>query len=116
MVEEVCALLAGKKAGTLVDACCGSGLFSVFLAPYAERIIGVEISEKSVKFARRNAEKHGIGHAEFVRGDVEEVLGEMAKRKETVDVLLLDPPRTGVSGMGLAAAADLKHRYYLCIL
>ncbi len=108
MVEEVCALLAGKKAGTLVDACCGSGLFSVFLAPYAERIIGVEISEKSVKFARRNAEKHGIGHAEFVRGDVEEVLGEMAKRKETVDVLLLDPPRTGVSGMGLAAAADLK--------
>lgn len=108
MVDEVCALLAGKKADTLVDACCGSGLFSIFLAPYAERIIGVEINEKSVKFARRNAEKHGIGYAEFVRGDVEEVLGGMAKRKETVDVLLLDPPRVGVSGKVLAAAADLK--------
>ncbi len=33
MVDEVCRLMDQKKVGTIIDACCGSGLFSIFLAP-----------------------------------------------------------------------------------
>ncbi len=57
MVDEVCRLIDQKKVGTIIDACCGSGLFSIFLAPYARRMIGVEINEKSVKYARTKCRK-----------------------------------------------------------
>jgi len=93
--------------GTIIDACCGSGLFSIFLAPYALRMVGVEINEKSVNCARLNAERHGIQNAEFIRGDIEEFLRDQARKKDAVDVIILDPPRTGLSSMALAAISSL---------
>ncbi len=108
MVDEVLRLAEHKKIETIVDACCGSGLFSVFLAPCARRLIGIEISEKSVKCARANAERHHVQNAEFVCGDIEEVLRNMARGGDTVDVILLDPPRTGLSPEALAAVCDLQ--------
>ena len=44
------------EINTLVDAYCGSGLFSIFLSSYAKNVIGIEINEKSVKYAQINAE------------------------------------------------------------
>jgi 23S rRNA (uracil1939-C5)-methyltransferase len=108
MVDEVCRLIDKKKMETIIDACCGSGLFSIFLASYAHRIIGVEINEKSVKYARINAERNKIQNAEFIRGDVEDVLKDMTRKKEAVDLIILDPPRTGLSPETLAALSGLK--------
>lgn len=108
MVDEVCALAGEKKRRTIIDACCGSGLFSIFLAPYAGRMVGVEINEKSVKFARINAEKYNIQGAEFICGDIEEVLMDQIRKKDTVDLIILDPPRTGLSPETLAAISSLE--------
>ncbi len=108
MVEEVCALANEKERGLIVDACCGSGLFSINLASYARRIVGVEINEKSVKFARINAERCGIQNAEFIRGDIEEVLKDPVLKKETIDLIILDPPRTGLSQETIAAISGLN--------
>lgn len=108
MVEEVCGLVDKKKWGTVIDACCGSGLFSIFLAPYALRMVGVEINEKSVKFAKLNAERRGIQNAEFIRGDVEVVLRDIAHKKDAIDLIILDPPRTGLSPETLTAIFSLK--------
>ncbi|MFO7569257.1 MAG: class I SAM-dependent RNA methyltransferase [Smithellaceae bacterium] len=108
MVAEVVRLVSGKKIDTLVDACCGSGLFSVFLAPYARRVIGIEIHEKSVKYARLNAERQGMGNIEFLCGDVEDIFCRMAQKKEAVDLILLDPPRAGLSPEVLFAIRDVR--------
>ena len=51
-----------------------AGLFSIFLAPYAENVIGIEINEKSVKHARINAENAGVKNVKFIHGDIENVL------------------------------------------
>ncbi len=108
MVAEVCSLVGEKKRGTIIDACCGSGLFSIFLAPHAQRMVGVEINEKSVKFARINAERHAIQNAEFFCGDIEEVLKGQIHKKNAVDLIILDPPRTGLSPETLTAISSLK--------
>lgn len=110
MVEEVSYLAGPEKRGTIVDACCGSGLFSVFLAPYARRIIGIEINEKSVKYARENAERQGVQNAEFIQGDVEDVLKDMSPEKSDADLIILDPPRTGLAPEALTAISRLKLR------
>jgi 23S rRNA (uracil1939-C5)-methyltransferase len=108
MVEEVCFLLGPEKRGIVVDACCGSGLFSIFTSSYAERMIGVEINEKSIKYARINADKYGIRNAEFICGDIEAVLMDLARKKDTVDLIILDPPRTGLSPEALASISKLE--------
>jgi tRNA/tmRNA/rRNA uracil-C5-methylase (TrmA/RlmC/RlmD family) len=108
MVDEVCRLIDKKKMETIIDACCGSGLFSIFLAPYARRIIGIEINEKSIKYARTNAERQGIQNAEFICGDIEEVLRDAAHKGVAVDLMILDPPRTGLSPTTLTAISGLK--------
>lgn len=108
MVDEVCRLIGAEKRDTVIDACCGSGLFSVFLAPNALRMIGVEINEKSVRYARENAKRQEIDNTEFICGDVEDVLVDMARGKDSMDLIILDPPRTGLSGKTIAAISELK--------
>ncbi|PKN10568.1 MAG: hypothetical protein CVU70_02640 [Deltaproteobacteria bacterium HGW-Deltaproteobacteria-5] len=110
MVDEVCRLIGAEKRDTVIDACCGSGLFSIFLSPYALRVIGVEINEKSVRYARENAKRQEIGNTEFICGDVEDVLIDMARGKDSMDLIILDPPRTGLSGKTIAAVSGLKMR------
>ncbi|MRR17538.1 MAG: class I SAM-dependent RNA methyltransferase [Deltaproteobacteria bacterium] len=107
MVDVVCGLI-DRKVETIVDACCGSGLFSLFLSPYARRVVGIEINDQSVKYARINARRHGVPNVEFIQGDVEEVLADRARLGEAVDLVLLDPPRAGLSAASLAAVWGLK--------
>ena len=108
MVDEVLNLVEPGRVETLVDACCGCGLFSVFLAPHARRLIGVEIYEKSVHYARVNAANMGLSNVEFVCSDVNIFLREMARKKEAVDLMVLDPPRTGLDPKTLAAISEIK--------
>ena len=108
MVDIVCRLAGLEKRASILDACCGSGLFSIFLAPSAERLTGVEIHEKSVQYARENAERNGIKNTEFICADIGEVLSGMAERQDAVDLILLDPPRAGLDPRTLTAISRMK--------
>jgi len=109
LVDEVCRLAMSKEINTLIDAYCGSGLFSIFLAPYAKSVIGIEISEKSVKYAQINAENADVKNVRFVQGKVENILpGEFLSSKKESNLIVLDPPRSGCSESVLKTIADLK--------
>lgn len=108
MVDEVCRLAGLEKRESILDACCGSGLFSMFLAHSAERLTGVEIHEKSVQCARENAERNGIKNVEFICADIGEHLSRMAERQDAVDLILLDPPRAGMNPKALDAISRLQ--------
>ena len=49
--------LSEDQPNYLVDAYCGSGLFSITCSSNVSKVIGVEISADSIRFAKRNAEK-----------------------------------------------------------
>jgi tRNA/tmRNA/rRNA uracil-C5-methylase (TrmA/RlmC/RlmD family) len=51
LVDEVCRAAAVEKIDTLVDAYCGSGLFSVLLSPFARNVIGIEQDDKAIECA-----------------------------------------------------------------
>ncbi len=85
---------ASGGARYLVDAYCGSGLFALAAARSFERVEGVEISESSVAFARKNAETNGIANAAFRAGDASAIFAGLdLPGVETA--VIIDPPRKG---------------------
>jgi len=61
------------KPRFLVDAYCGSGLFSVTCSEGFESVIGVEISADSVQYAIRNAKTNNIANASFITGSADKI-------------------------------------------
>ena len=96
LVDTVAELSAVGPRDTVLDLYCGSGLFSLFLAPSCARLTGVEIDGEAVDCAGLDVERQGIGNAVFHQGDVGNVLeAEFGGKKGAVNVVVLDPPRTG---------------------
>lgn len=85
-----------KEGGAkfLVDAYCGSGLFALTLAAHFERVEGVEVSETSCEWARRNAEANEIGNARFLTASAETIFAGIDFPPEETAVII-DPPRKG---------------------
>lgn len=85
--------LTGKE--TVVDAYCGIGTISLTAAEKAEKIIGVELNKDAVRDAVTNAKINHIKNADFYQNDAGRFLTQMADAGEKVDVVFLDPPRSG---------------------
>lgn len=81
-------------ANYLVDAYCGSGLFSLCLAHKFKQVAGVEVSETAVDWARRNAELNKIDNTTFLASSAEAIFADITfPAKETA--VVIDPPRKG---------------------
>ena len=78
----------------LVDAYCGSGLFTLACAGGFERVVGVEVSESSVAFARENAAANGISNASFAAGDASAIFSGLDFQGRD-SAVVIDPPRKG---------------------
>jgi 23S rRNA (uracil1939-C5)-methyltransferase len=94
--------LTGKE--TVVDLYCGTGAISIFLSPYASRVIGMDISESSIEDAGKNSLLNGVDNCEFQCGDVKTLLSQL---KEAPDLLIVDPPRTGMHNKVIDQILDL---------
>lgn len=79
----------------VVEAYSGIGAMSLMAASKAKEVTGIEVVEDAVVNARDNALANGIENASFVCGDAGQELEEIAQKK-TIDVLIADPPRSGL--------------------
>jgi 23S rRNA (uracil1939-C5)-methyltransferase len=110
LVDEVYRLALAGKMETVIDSYCGCGLFSIFLAPFAKRVFGIELNEKAIEFAQINTGKESIRNVTFICGDVAEKLsGErLLPPSGATDLLILDPPRIGCSQSVLQTITGLR--------
>ena len=85
---------AAGGAKFLVDAYCGSGLFSLTLAASFEQVAGVEVSETSCEWARKNAAANSITNVRFLTASAEAIFDQINfPAAETA--VVIDPPRKG---------------------
>ncbi|WP_040949711.1 23S rRNA (uracil(1939)-C(5))-methyltransferase RlmD [Gorillibacterium massiliense] len=80
---------------TVIDAYCGIGTISLFLARQAGHVHGVEIVAEAIADARRNAELNDLHNVSFAVGKAEEVIPAWRAAGITADVIVVDPPRKG---------------------
>jgi 23S rRNA (uracil1939-C5)-methyltransferase len=101
---RVYAGLTGKEV--VVDAYCGIGTISSFLAGQAKAVHGIEVVLAAINDARRNARENGIENAMFHVGEVEKVLPRLMAQGICPDVTVVDPPRQGCRPEVLTALAS----------
>ena len=92
----------------MYDLYCGIGTIGLTLAERALTVWGVETSEESVACALENAELNGVTNAAFFAGDTADSLEELRDRSGPPDVVVVDPPRAGLSGKALKAVGALE--------
>ena len=75
------------------DLYCGTGTIGQIVAPKAKKVIGIELIEEAVEAAKENAKLNGLNNCKFLAGDVAEIIKTI---KDKPDIIILDPPRSGV--------------------
>jgi 23S rRNA (uracil1939-C5)-methyltransferase len=93
---------AGEYAGLqgwerVYDLFCGIGTIGLSLAPRAGEVWGLDIVEEAIADAIANARSNEIDNVQFFAGDVRLALRELVERAGRPDVLVVDPPRAGLS-------------------
>lgn len=92
----------------VIDAYCGIGSISLFLAQKAGHVMGVEIVEQAIEDAKRNAVLNGFTNTYFEAGPAEEVIPRWYKEGKEADVLVVDPPRKGCDEALLSTIIEQK--------
>ena len=80
---------------TVIDAYCGVGTIGMVLSKNAKEVYGVEVNKQSVINARQNAYENKIKNIKFVCEDATEYLYNLSKENVSVDLIVMDPPRSG---------------------
>lgn len=104
-VKEAAQLTGSEK---VVDAYCGVGTIGLWVADKAAEIRGMDVIPESIEDAKKNAARHGIKHAKFETGKAEVILPKWAKEGWKPDVVIVDPPRTGLDQQLLSTILKIK--------
>ncbi|MCJ1266128.1 tRNA(m5U54)methyltransferase [Lobaria immixta] len=78
----------------LIDAYCGSGLFTVTLSSHFSSSLGIDISSSSIASAKENAIRNKVSNASFMTADASALFKEVKFSPEET-VVVIDPPRKG---------------------
>jgi len=90
---------------TVLDLYSGIGTIALLAAQKAKKVIGVEVVEASIENAKQNALRNKIENVEWICADAKEAFSEI---KAKVNVLVVDPPRKGLSTETLLNIVELN--------
>ena len=90
---------------TVLDAYCGIGTIGLIASGHARRVIGVELNPEAFKDAIRNKKRNQAENVEFYQGDAGQFL---KKNQADIDVVVMDPPRSGSSREFISALIQAK--------
>ena len=79
------------------DLYCGIGTIGLLMSPQVAELWGLELVEDAIADAIANARANEVDNARFFAGDVRLAMRELVERAGRPDVLVVDPPRSGLS-------------------
>lgn len=98
------------KEDTVLDLYCGTGTITLCMAKACGKAIGVEIVEAAIEDAKENARRNHIENAEFFCGDAGLAAKKLAEDGIRPDVVVVDPPRKGLSPDVIEAVDTMSPR------
>jgi tRNA (uracil-5-)-methyltransferase len=89
--------IPGPRPTHLVDAYCGSGLFSIMLSPHFDIVRGIELAADGINASKVNARLNDIAAEKisFLEGDAAKIFDTVQNFPRDKTTLIIDPPRKG---------------------
>lgn len=103
-----CAKLTGKEK--VIDAYCGTGTIGIIASKCAKEVYGVELNKDAIKDAITNAKRNEVKNIRFINDDAGKYMVSLAEKKESIDVVIMDPPRSGSDEAFLSSVVKLSPR------
>ncbi|MEM8727834.1 MAG: 23S rRNA (uracil(1939)-C(5))-methyltransferase RlmD [Chlamydiota bacterium] len=93
LYTEALKLADPQPGDTLFDLYCGTATFGIVFAPYVDKVVGIESNSYAICDAELNIKQNNLSNITLYRGDVGRLLSQFG---QTVDIALIDPPRSGL--------------------
>ncbi|MDD2376015.1 MAG: 23S rRNA (uracil(1939)-C(5))-methyltransferase RlmD [Clostridia bacterium] len=100
---------------TVIDTYCGIGTISLIMSKKVKKVLGVELNKDAIKDAIQNAKRNNIINVNFFNADSGDFITDLVIKKETVDVVIMDPPRNGSDEKFLSALVSLMPKKVIYI-
>ena len=101
-----CARLTGKEK--VIDAYCGTGTIGIIASKVAKEVYGVELNKDAIRDAITNAKRNEVKNIRFINDDAGKYMVSLAEKKEKMDVVIMDPPRSGSDEAFLSSVVKLS--------
>jgi 23S rRNA (uracil-5-)-methyltransferase RumA len=108
-------MLKPDSNSIVLDLYCGTGSIGILIAPMVAEVVGVELVADAVSSARENASINNIENINFYEGFVKDFLRENNKINKYYDIVVVDPPRSGLNPKALKELIKLKPKKILYI-
>lgn len=92
---------------TALDLYCGAGTITLCLAKHAKEVTGIEVIPQAIENAKANAAENNITNVSFQCADATDAAADLAKRGAFPDVVVVDPPRKGLTTEVVDAIAQM---------
>ena len=112
LYEKALELAELNPSMRVYDLYAGGAVLGILVASYVRKVISIEICPSAICDARVNIEANHVSNLHLIQGDVEEVLKEF---QLSADLVILDPPRTGLGRKVIVELLRLKPKKILYI-
>lgn len=115
LTSKAIELLDLQKNDIVLDLFCGLGNFTLPIARYSQKVIGVEGDTDMTERARKNAKLNQLDNVEFYSANLEDSFSSLPWNTEKFTKLLIDPPRSGALNIAeqIECWPDLKRIVYV---
>lgn len=96
------------KNEIIIDAYSGVGTIGMFMSSDVKKVISVENNKQAHMAAITNSKVNGIKNVIFYNDDATKFINQLAEIKERIDVIIMDPPRTGSTEQFIMSCVKLK--------
>lgn len=91
----------------ILDLYCGSGVISILINKKDKKIIGVDIVKDAINDANINKEINNCENIKFVVSNVKDILPVIKRANKKLDVIIVDPPRSGIDKESINIISEL---------
>lgn len=96
LYETAFDMLGVLQSDSVLDLYSGTGTISICIASKVKKVVGVEQVSDSIKAANENASLNNCTNVTFIESDVREYLTQSQGPAKAFDIVITDPPRSGM--------------------
>lgn len=97
-----------NKNDIIIDAYSGVGTIGLYLSDGVNKVISVENNKQAHHAAIKNSKTNNIKNVIFYNDDATDFINELARSHEKIDVVVMDPPRTGSTEQFIMSCVKLN--------